>query len=514
MRRAFTITVFLLFAYLAAELVYLAFIGSYSASFRFLIDLFTGLLSGLSNLNSPEYFDWRWFLLLFINVLIALFITFFYTRRFNAKKQERLVDELDQNVSILNEEAFNMMEYEVKQTEQHEPIQFDPFDDHEPLVEPKVTEKDLLEPKNNGAMLQDHTETSIEALSSKKPQVKSLRKKEIAETVSRTTDLSNYKSMQVINALIEVVEEELNENEVITLPGLGKFNKKHRDSRSGISPVTGQVIKIDEHNTVTYKPDEELRLYINRLVIPVEEEPTVELNAMLSTTREQEITTEEEPTAAINAMLSTSKKEAKKEKIKSLRKKEIADTVSARTDLSHYKAMQAINVLIEIVEEELNENQVITIPELGKFNKKHRDSRPGVNPTTGEVIEIQEHNTVTYKPSDWLKEYLNKEEQHSTQHKTVKNVNHIGKTELYDTIAKETGLSHDKSRLLLNGLLEVIEEELLNSNEFILPDIGKFERKHRDAKKGINPNTKEVIYIPSHYVVTFKASKPLKDKVN
>ena len=42
---------------------------------------------------------------------------------------------------------------------------------------------------------------------------------------------------------------------------------------------------------------------------------------------------------------------------------------------------------------------------------------------------------------------------------------------------------------------------------------GKFEVKERAARKGINPQTKEVIEIAAAKVPGFKASKSLKDSI-
>lgn len=55
----------------------------------------------------------------------------------------------------------------------------------------------------------------------------------------------------------------------------------------------------------------------------------------------------------------------------------------------------------------LQSSDKVLLPELGKFEVKLRKARSGVNPNTGEKIEIPEKKTVTFKPSKQLLDDLN-----------------------------------------------------------------------------------------------------------
>lgn len=50
-----------------------------------------------------------------------------------------------------------------------------------------------------------------------------------------------------------------------------------------------------------------------------------------------------------------------------------------------------------------------------------------------------------------------------------------------------------------------------DENLVIIPNLGSFSVKQRAEKQGINPQTKEVITIPSRKVLTFKSGNNIKE---
>ena len=55
--------------------------------------------------------------------------------------------------------------------------------------------------------------------------------------------------------------------------------------------------------------------------------------------------------------------------------------------------------------------------------------------------------------------------------------------------------------------------QVFHSSKF-LTGFGIFEPKHREARTGRNPRTKEAVEIPASTVPVFKAGKAFKEKVN
>jgi len=89
----------------------------------------------------------------------------------------------------------------------------------------------------------------------------------------------------------------------------------------------------------------------------------------------------------------------------------------------------------------------------------------------------------------------------------------MNKTELIAEIAKKSGLSKKDAEKALNAALDTVTETLAAGEKVQLVGFGGFEVKHREARIGRNPKTKEAIEIPASKAPVFKAGKALKDKV-
>lgn len=90
----------------------------------------------------------------------------------------------------------------------------------------------------------------------------------------------------------------------------------------------------------------------------------------------------------------------------------------------------------------------------------------------------------------------------------------MNKTDLIDSVAKETKLSKKDSEIAISAVLDSITNALAKEEKVVLVGFGTFEVRKRAARKGRNPSTKEEIKIPASKAPVFKAGKGLKDKVN
>ena len=90
----------------------------------------------------------------------------------------------------------------------------------------------------------------------------------------------------------------------------------------------------------------------------------------------------------------------------------------------------------------------------------------------------------------------------------------MNKGELVTAMAEKTKESKNSTEKNLNAIIEIISNELKSSNKVQLVGFGSFEVRKRAARKGLNPQTKEEIKIPSSKSPVFKAGKALKEKVN
>jgi DNA-binding protein HU-beta len=71
-----------------------------------------------------------------------------------------------------------------------------------------------------------------------------------------------------------------------------------------------------------------------------------------------------------------------------LNKSELIEQVADRADLKRSEAEAAVNALTEVVKETLQRGGDVAITGFGKFSVAERGARQGVNPQTGERIQI------------------------------------------------------------------------------------------------------------------------------
>ena len=89
----------------------------------------------------------------------------------------------------------------------------------------------------------------------------------------------------------------------------------------------------------------------------------------------------------------------------------------------------------------------------------------------------------------------------------------MNKSELINAVAEKAALSKKDSEAAVAAALDAISAALAEGDEVRLVGFGTFEVKHRKARMGRNPHTKEQIEIPASKVPVFKAGKALKDTV-
>ncbi len=89
----------------------------------------------------------------------------------------------------------------------------------------------------------------------------------------------------------------------------------------------------------------------------------------------------------------------------------------------------------------------------------------------------------------------------------------MNKTELTAKLAEKTGLTKALAADALNGVIEIITDQMKDGNKVILTGFGTFSVNERASRTGRNPQTGAEITIPAARVPKFKAGKTLKDAV-
>ena len=89
----------------------------------------------------------------------------------------------------------------------------------------------------------------------------------------------------------------------------------------------------------------------------------------------------------------------------------------------------------------------------------------------------------------------------------------MNKNELIAVAAESTGMTKKDTERVINAALDAISAQLAEGNRVQITGFGIFEVKHRQARVGRNPRTKEAVEIPASKSPVFKPSKALKEAV-
>ncbi len=90
----------------------------------------------------------------------------------------------------------------------------------------------------------------------------------------------------------------------------------------------------------------------------------------------------------------------------------------------------------------------------------------------------------------------------------------MNKTELIAAVAEQASITKKDAEKAIAAVINSITNAMADGDKVQLVGFGTFEVRARDARKGKNPRTGEIINIPASKVPAFKAGKALKDIVN
>ena len=90
----------------------------------------------------------------------------------------------------------------------------------------------------------------------------------------------------------------------------------------------------------------------------------------------------------------------------------------------------------------------------------------------------------------------------------------LTRAELVEIIYSEVGISKTEASEIVDQFFEEIILDLIDGNSVKLTSFGTFSVKHKKERIGRNPKTKEEAVIDARRVISFRASKELKRRVN
>ena len=83
-----------------------------------------------------------------------------------------------------------------------------------------------------------------------------------------------------------------------------------------------------------------------------------------------------------------------------------------------------------------------------------------------------------------------------------------------ESVARELELSRVDAQRTVEAIFAQIGGGLANDGKVQIQGFGTFQTKHRKARMGINPQTKQPMQIPASTTVGFKPGQDLKNKVS
>ena len=90
-----------------------------------------------------------------------------------------------------------------------------------------------------------------------------------------------------------------------------------------------------------------------------------------------------------------------------MNKSELVDEVAEQAGLSKSEAEKAVNAVTATVTSQLSSGETVTLVGFGTFSVSARAARKGINPQTGESIDIKASNAPKFKAGKSLKDACN-----------------------------------------------------------------------------------------------------------
>ncbi len=90
----------------------------------------------------------------------------------------------------------------------------------------------------------------------------------------------------------------------------------------------------------------------------------------------------------------------------------------------------------------------------------------------------------------------------------------MNKSELVSRMAQAAGITKSAAERALDGFMDAVTDAVSKGDKVTLVGFGTFSVAQRNARKGRNPSTGEIIEIPAKKVVKFKAGSKLTDAVS
>lgn len=87
------------------------------------------------------------------------------------------------------------------------------------------------------------------------------------------------------------------------------------------------------------------------------------------------------------------------------------------------------------------------------------------------------------------------------------------KADLVEIVFEKVGLSKKEAQDIIEIIFDTIKQSFVDGESVKIPGFGTFNVRHKEARRGRNPQTGEELTIAPRRVLTFKASNQFKSLI-
>jgi len=93
---------------------------------------------------------------------------------------------------------------------------------------------------------------------------------------------------------------------------------------------------------------------------------------------------------------------------KTITRADLVEALARRANLQRADANRLLTRMLDMVQDALVEGETVKLSRFGNFNVRAKRQRIGRNPKTGEEVPITPRRVVTFRPSQMLRDYVEK----------------------------------------------------------------------------------------------------------
>jgi integration host factor subunit alpha len=93
---------------------------------------------------------------------------------------------------------------------------------------------------------------------------------------------------------------------------------------------------------------------------------------------------------------------------KTITRADLVEALARRVDMQRADANRLLTRMLEMIEDSLIAGDTVKLSRFGNFNVRAKRKRIGRNPKTGEEVPITPRRVVTFRPSQMLREFVEK----------------------------------------------------------------------------------------------------------